>query len=303
MRDENGDFSWGRECSREDGWNAENNGGQHCLAPKGRHFKILSFKGNDAHNEESEGTASASKFSKNSVKLSYVPQKEETDMESQDRPNGRFSYTSAQTEETVGGSATIQEMFKKWLIILRTQTASRTVEEVLKESPSKTEVTDPQPRTHGRGGAGDLLKALLHFYLGLNAAINVPPLIMLPLYVAVNVACGPEVSRELTPLWVIGPFVIALYVKAIQRVVGLYIFSFHQTIRLVKNIPTMTTDLLVRLWQPVVRMRDLNWWKEALEQKKEEMREGVVEWYLDVREANWPLYCKIMGFLKRSNLI
>lgn len=278
------------------------NGGQYYPAPKGRHVKILSFKGNDAHNEESEGTASASKFSKNSVKLSYVPQKKETDMEPQDRPNGHFSYASVQTEETVGGSATIQEIFKKWLIMLRTQTASQTVEEVLKESPSKTEVTHPQPSTR-HGGAGDFLKAFLRFYLGLNATIKVPPLIMLSLYVAVNVVYGPAVSRDLTPLWIIGPFIVALYVKAIQRVAALYIFTFHETIRLVRNIPMMTRDLWIRSWQPVVRMRDLNWWKESLEKKKNKIREEVVEWYLDVREANWPLYCKIMGLLKRANLI
>lgn len=48
---------------------------------------------------------------------------------------------------------------------------------------------------------GEILKAVRFYFLGVDVVIKIPLLIFIPLYQAVNVAYGPEVSKELTPLW------------------------------------------------------------------------------------------------------
>ncbi|XP_058091906.1 uncharacterized protein LOC131237879 [Magnolia sinica] len=290
-------------------------GGQPSLSQKGRPFRISSFKGS-ARNDESEGSTSGSKFSKNSVQLSYVPQEtEETMMESPDGQNVPLSYTSEEREETIAGSPAIQRLFKKWLILLRTQTASQATDEILKESPPMSEISETQHGTPQQRGAGELLKASLGYFLGMDAAIKFPLLIFIPWYLAINVVYGLEVSKELMPLWVFGPLIVALYIKLVQGLCSLYIFSFKQAIGLVKNLPTYYTliykyiaegelkaQLQARLWQPIAKIRNLDY-KELSKRKLKELEEWAVEKYLDYVESIWPYYCRTIRFLKKANLI
>lgn len=131
----------------------------------------------------------------------------------------------------------------------------------------------------------------------------------------VNVIYGAEVSKELTPLWVIGPLFIALYINMFRGLCALYVFSFKMTLKVVKNLPTycmvayryvargkLKADVLALVWQPVLNIKNLDY-KELARQKLRELRERLVEWYLDYVESIWPYYCRTIRFLKRANLI
>lgn len=137
----------------------------------------------------------------------------------------------------------------------------------------------------------------------------------IPLCLAVNVIYGVEVSKELTPLWVFGPLIIALYIKMLRWVCALYVFSFKLTLKVIKNLPTycmvaysyvacgkLKEDVLARVWQPVVNVKNLDY-KELSRKRMKELQERIVEWYLDYVESIWPYYCRTIRFLKRANLL
>lgn len=136
-----------------------------------------------------------------------------------------------------------------------------------------------------------------------------------PLYLAVNIVYGSEVSKELTPLWILGPLVAALYVKMLKAICSLYVFSFMQTVKIVKNLPSyymVVHEYLFRgklkeimqkyLWQPLVDIKNMDY-KEATIAKLKDIQGWLVEKYLDFVESIWPYYCRTIRFLKRANLI
>lgn len=136
----------------------------------------------------------------------------------------------------------------------------------------------------------------------------------IPGYLAVNLMHGAEVSRELTPLWVLGPLIVAVYIKLLQAVCALYIFTIKQTIRIIKNMPSYygvihtylsegrLKDLLTVLRRPVKNVLNLDC-REFLKQKLGELKEAGYEMYLDFIESIWPYYCRTIRFLKKANLI
>lgn len=137
----------------------------------------------------------------------------------------------------------------------------------------------------------------------------------IPLYLGVNVTYGREVSKELTPLWVIGPLIVALYVKLFRGIWALYVFTFKQTVKVFKSLPAyfllaykyvahgkLKEDVQARVWHPVVRIRNMDY-KELSGRKLGEFREWLLEKYLDYVESIWPYYCRTIRFLKRANLI
>lgn len=137
----------------------------------------------------------------------------------------------------------------------------------------------------------------------------------LPWYLAVNIVYGAEVSKELLPLWVLGPVIVALYIKMIKGLCALYVFTFKQAFKLVKSLPMyikltynyvaegkLSEFLSVHLWQPVTSIRSLDY-KELAKQKLKELEERAVEKYLDYIESIWPYYCRTIRFLKKANLI
>lgn len=136
-----------------------------------------------------------------------------------------------------------------------------------------------------------------------------------PLYLAVTLIYGVEVSKELTPLWTLGPLIVALYVKMLRGICALYVFSFKQTVKVVRNLPTYSLltydyvargkfkeDIRARLLQPLVDIKNLDY-KEVAKRKAKDLEVYLVEKYLDYVESIWPYYCRTIRFLKRANLI
>ena len=134
------------------------------------------------------------------------------------------------------------------------------------------------------------------------------------MYLAVNIIYGAEVSRELTPLWVLGPLIAALYVKLWRGIGALYVFSFKQTVKLLISLPTWylvahdyigngkLNQVVGHLFQPLVDLRNMDY-KEASTRKLNEFELFVVENYLDFVESIWPYYCRPIRYLQRANLI
>lgn len=136
-----------------------------------------------------------------------------------------------------------------------------------------------------------------------------------PFYLAVNAAYGAEVSRELTPLWVLAPLVVAVYVTIFRKLCALYVFSFKQTTKVLKNMPSFSVlafsyvfsgrlkaDIGALILQPIRFLKHEDY-KELRRRKFKELGEWLVERYLDFVESIWPYYCRTIRFLKRANLI
>lgn len=289
-------------------------GGLAILSTKEKPLKVSAFKGS-AQNDESEGRANGSKLSKSSVRLSYVQEEREKSIEEtpvvQKVP---FSNTSEEREETLAGSPAIENLFKKWLVMLRTQTPNHATDNIFKESPGQIEISGCQSQTLQQR-ANVLLKAVLGYFAGLGAAIKIPLMIFIPWYLTINVVYGAEVSKELTPLWVFGPLIVALYIKMVQGLCSLYVFTFRLAFKLVKKLPAyslLAYDYIAQgklrgylksyLFQPFIDIRNLNY-KEVSKQKLKEVQEWAVEKYLDYVESIWPYYCRTIRFLKKANLI
>ncbi|XAR50207.1 hypothetical protein NMG60_11004472 [Bertholletia excelsa] len=282
------------------------------LGPKAKSLRILAFKGS-AQNDDSGSRANGSKSAKNSVKLSFMEQgSEDTLTESSKLQDVSLSYAS-DSDERIAGSVAIQNLFKNWLTLLRVQPANQVVDEALKGSdPGKISVMQNGTQKEERG---EILKAICCYFWSLDATIKIPLLIFIPMYLAVNVAYGAEVSRELTPLWVCGPLIVALYIKMLRGLCALYVFSFKQTVKLLKNLPTyyavahtyiasgkLKEEIRARLLQPAVDMRNLDYRKFS-RRKMKDLEVWLVEKYLDFVESIWPYYCRTIRFLKRANLI
>ncbi|GFP90728.1 hypothetical protein PHJA_001216700 [Phtheirospermum japonicum] len=287
----------------------------HVLGPKSK-FKISAFKGNSRH-DDSGGKANGSKSIKNPVKVSYLQHKsEESSVESSKVQHVvPAPYTIA--DDTTTSSLAIQNLFKKWLMLLRTPSKTQAVgeAEALVE-PSPVESSETPPNTlQKQEERGEILKTVWCYFLGLDATVKVPLLIFAPLYLAINIACGPEVSKELMPLWILGPLIMALYVKMFRAICGLYVFTFKQTVKIIKNLPAyslLVYEYLFRgklklamrtyLWQPLADVKNMDY-KEATKRKLKDFQGWLFERYLDFIESIWPYYNRIIRFLKRANLI
>ncbi|KAL2492614.1 embryo defective [Abeliophyllum distichum] len=282
------------------------------LGPKSKVFKVSAFRGSTRH-DESDSRASGSKSPKNPVKVSYVQQSEESSLEPSKVQNiVPVPYTSTADEKTARLLA-IQTLFKNWLLLLRTPSRNQPVDEVLEE-PSLAETSEKQNAVQ-KQERGGILKAIWCYFLGLDVTIKLTLLIFVPLYLAINLAYGAEVSKELTPLWVIGPLVVALYIKMFQAICGLYVFSFKQTVKVIKNLPKyflvaynylvlgkLKEDILARTWKPLVDIKNMDY-KEVTRRKLKDLGGWLMEKYLDYVESIWPFYCRMIRFLKRANLI
>lgn len=132
---------------------------------------------------------------------------------------------------------------------------------------------------------------------------------------AVNVKYGAEVSKELTPLWVLGPLIMALYVMIVRRLFALYVFTFKQTVKVIKNLPSycilaytyffrgkVKEDINAHILQPILSIKNADY-KQMARKKFEALAEWIMEKYLDFVESIWPYYCRTIRFLKRANLI
>ncbi|KAK1269943.1 hypothetical protein QJS04_geneDACA005072 [Acorus gramineus] len=275
----------------------------------GKSFKVSSFKGSP-QNDDSVGKSNGIKCTKKSVKLSYAPQEsDETVNRSSDIHNLPLSYESEDGDNGLAGSPVIQNLFEKWLMILRTQPSSQASEIV--PGPPRCENI---PETHSgslRLKARNVLSDLLGFFFRLDMAIRTPLLLFIPLYLAVNLVYGAEVSRELTPMWIIGPPILAIHMRMVQGIYALYISLFKLLVKNITYLPTYYKlvssyvaegKLKAFLCQPLVDIKNFDY-EGNLRPKLKQLQEWVVEKYLDYVESIWPYYCKTIRFLKKANLI
>ncbi|XP_020270107.1 uncharacterized protein LOC109845284 [Asparagus officinalis] len=279
---------------------------------KRKPFQVLSFKGS-TQNDESDHSNGSSKFTKTPVQLCKTQEEKEVIKESLDERTQSISYASEDREDITAGSLSIQKLFSKWLLMLWTQTLSPS-NAVSGEKMGESEASDSR-KVPFRGEAGQVLKSMVLHFLKLDAAISLPMLIFIPFYLTVRTVYGAEVTKELTPMWVIGPLIVALYVKIIRVLCSLYIFCLISAIRLVKNLPSyyllvynyisdgkLKAYLYVRFWKPVDDFKNMDY-KQLFARKMKQLQEWAVEKYLDYVESIWPYYCRTIRFLKKANLI
>ncbi|KAI7756100.1 hypothetical protein M8C21_007390, partial [Ambrosia artemisiifolia] len=260
----------------------------------------------NVQNDESGGREKGSKSSKNPVNLSYVPKDRNETLAESSKVENNHATSASNTDETAAGSLAIQQLFRSWLTLLRAPSQSQIPDGTLEEGPSSNETVDTDHKIQNNG-RNAILKAVWSGFLGLDPAIKMPPIIFIPMYLAVNMKYGPVVAKELAPLWIYGPLIVALYIKIVQGLCILYVYSFKQSVKVVKNLPVyynyvhsgkLQETIHARLWLPVVNFRNLGYkeiWKRV--------KEWMVDKYLDYIESIWPHYCKLIRFLKRANFI
>lgn len=280
------------------------------LGPKKKLLKLSAFKSN-SQNDGSGGRPTGSKSLKKSVGLSFVPQDSEATLVDSPKPQSDSTSFSSEAESTTG-SLVIQNLFKSWLMLLQSPPSNHVIDESLEESSSLGTTQNQDAIT--QKGRISILKMVWYYFLSLDVTIKIPLVIFIPLYLAVNIMYGAEVSRELTPLWVLGPLIAALYIKLWHGIGALYVFSFKQTVKLLINLPTYylvayeyiangkLNQVVGHLFQPLVDLKNMDY-KEASKRKLKELEVFLVEKYLDFVESIWPYYCRTIRFLKRANLI
>ncbi|XP_073283000.1 uncharacterized protein, partial [Primulina huaijiensis] len=167
-----------------------------ALGPKSIVFKISAFKGSSRH-DGSGIRNNGSNSLKNSAKVSYWQHESKESLVESSKVQNVVPASYSLADETTTRSQAIQYLFKNWLILLRLPSQTQPVEEVVDE-PSSTSTTE-LPNTKQKRERGEVLKA-----------------VCTPLYLAVNLIYGSEVSKELTQLWFLGPIIVALCVKIFQ---------------------------------------------------------------------------------------
>ncbi|CAA7397586.1 unnamed protein product [Spirodela intermedia] len=136
-------------------------------------FKISSFK-SSGQTDESNETDRASKFFRKSVHPSCVSEeREETLTASPDVTSSMLS--SENRDDTVTSSQAIKNLFKKWSIMLHSQTLSVAMDDVYSERPTdrvlKNHECSPEEK------AKSIFKAAFLRFMGLDATIKIPLLI------------------------------------------------------------------------------------------------------------------------------
>lgn len=283
-----------------------------ALGPKSNFFKISAFKGSSRH-DGSGSRNNGSKSLKNPAKVSYWQHESKESLVESSKVQNVVPASYSAADETTTRSQAIQNLFKNWLILLRLPSQTQPVEEVVKE-PSSTTTTE-LPDIKQKRERGEVSKAVWCYFMGLDATIKIPLLIFAPLYLAVNLIYGSEVSKELTPLWFLGPIIVALYIKMFRAICGLYVFIFKQTVEVIKNLPAFSLlaydyilsgklieAIQTRMWKPMADIKNLNYNEESRRILKD-FQGWLVERYLDFIESVWPYYCRTIRFLKRANLI
>ncbi|XP_028784036.1 uncharacterized protein LOC114740082 isoform X1 [Neltuma alba] len=288
-------------------------GPSYIFGAKIQSFRISAFKDSSQHYQKG-GRPNGLKVPKAYVRLEEGG---ETKSESPKAQNVPLSYGSEANDdlanENIPTSTAIHKLFKKWLTILRTQPASEEVKEILGE-PSQGALPETLDGSQSIE-RGKILKVAWTHFLALDETVKIPLLIFVPFYLAVNVRYGAKVSKELTPLWVVGPLIVALYVVIIRKLWSLYVFSFKQTVKVIKNFPSycilaysyvfggkIKEDFQTLILQSILGIKGIDY-KEQSRRKLKELKEWIVEKYLDFVESIWPYYCRTIRFLKRANLI
>ncbi|KAL6493513.1 hypothetical protein OROGR_032292 [Orobanche gracilis] len=267
----------------------------------------LALRGSSWH-DDSDGGANGPKSLSNPVEVSYFQHENEESYVEYPKAQNVVPTPYIIADDTTVMSLAIQSLSKKWLLP-RTPSQTQDMDGALDE-PSRVELSKT-PSTLQKQGGG-IFKAVWCYFWGLDATIKIPLLLCTSLYLAVNIKYGSEVSKELTPLWVLGPLITFLYVKTIRAICGLYIFTFKQTFRIVKNVPFLVYEYIFRgklkhamrtyLSQPLSDIKNIDY-NELARRKMKDFQGWLVEMYLDFIESIWPFYHRTLRFLRAANLI
>uniref|UniRef100_A0A7N0T5A5 Uncharacterized protein n=1 Tax=Kalanchoe fedtschenkoi TaxID=63787 RepID=A0A7N0T5A5_KALFE len=261
---------------------------------------VSAYQGDGQNNEFGGGV---SKSPKHSAEVSYMPKVFEDNSLAE---NGPFSCIP-EAKEINERSKVIHNLFSKWLTILHnpskpTETAegaSRSTEQMELSESSGTEF-----EIHKRGL--DRVREVVSCYFSrLDITFKITLLIFIPCYVAIRVIYGVEVLKELTPLWILGPLIVALDIKMFQAVSQLYVFSFKQAEIAIRSIPSpekLTQATRAYFSQKFAEMKSLDFKKVANLKVKEipRLKEIISTLFFTY---SWPLYWRTVRFLARSNLI
>ncbi|RHN63494.1 hypothetical protein MtrunA17_Chr4g0058851 [Medicago truncatula] len=283
-------------------------GPPHICGSKFTPLTITAFKGSD-QNDDSIRRDNGLKVRKTSVRV-----EEKGGVKSKSPKTRNVPLPSASdADESLAASSGVHKLFKKWLTILCSPPSNQRVEEILGEPPpgGLPETSQGMQRIE----KSQTLKVVWSTFQALDATIKIPLLIFAPFFLAVNAIYGPEVSKELTPLWVMGPFIVALYIKMVQVLCALYVYSFKQTVKVIKSLPSfcklahnyvfdgkIKEDIKVHILQPILNIKNADY-KQLTIKLLKVLAEWIGEKYLDFVESIWPYYCRTIRFLKRSNLI
>ncbi|KAL3655392.1 hypothetical protein CASFOL_001178 [Castilleja foliolosa] len=281
-----------------------------ALGPKSRLSKISAFKRSRQYGDPNcivNGTESL----KHDDKVSYLQNGNEDILvvESSDVQNNVVPtrYT-ASDETTTTRSMVIHDLLKNWLMLLCRPLQTQPVEEVIEE-PSSSVTSEIQNTKRER--CGTMLNAVWCNFLGLDATIKLPLLVFTPLYLAINLLYGLKVSKELMPLWILGPLIVALYIKTFRVMCGLYAFSFKQAVQVVKNVPVFY--LLVHnyfvhgklkedILEPLTDIKNVDY-NDLTRRKMKDLQGWFLGIHLDFIELIWPCYFRTTRLLKRANFM
>ncbi|KAL6559381.1 hypothetical protein OROGR_004498 [Orobanche gracilis] len=279
-----------------------------ALGPKSEVLNISDFRGSSRH-DDSGGGAHGPESLNNPIEVSYFQHESEELYVESPKAQNVVPTPCIIADDTGIRSLAIQNLSNKWLL---TRTPLQTQEMIgALDEPSPLDLSKT-PSTLQKQERGGIFRAVWCYLWGLDAAIKIPLLLCTSLYLAVNIKYGSEVSKELTPLWVLGPLITSLYVKAIRAICGLYIFTFKQTFRIVKNVPfivygyifrgKLKKDMQTYLWQPLADIKNMDY-NELARRKMKDFQGWLVEMYLDFIESIWPFYHRTLRFLRAANLI
>ncbi|CAN6983476.1 unnamed protein product [Brassica oleracea var. botrytis] len=283
------------------------------LRLKAKSLRVTSFNGGIQISESGGSERGKKATNNNSAKLSYRSDDVENNVDSSSKSqNTSVSYTS-ETEDSVTGQPAIQKLFKKWLSLLLTQSPIQVIDEALEgEHVPHTKKLETETEIRKTESLQSTNNTFWSWFWSLDTAIKIPLLLFVPAFLAVNAIYGAEVTKELSPLWIVGPLIVAFYIKTFQGLCALYAFCFNQTTKVIRNLPSyyiiayhyishgkLKDDLRALVTRPIVNTD----YRELTRTKLKQVQEWIIERYLDFVESIWPYYCRTIRFLKRANLI
>ncbi|MBA0821293.1 hypothetical protein Goarm_018160, partial [Gossypium armourianum] len=246
----------------------EDIGAPHTCGSKVKNVGISTFKGS-GQNNESRGRTNNAFLSKNTIKVSNVPKdREETMIESSSVHNVPLAYAS-ETSENHLGSPAIQKLFKKWIMILLSQSPHQVMDEVMGVGPPPRDTSETQIGTQSNGKS-EILKMVWSHFWDMDVTIKLPILLFIPLYMAVSLIYGAEVSKELTPLWTL---------QIVGNLPTYYVVAYNYVAH-----GKLKEEVRARVWQPVVNIKNLDY-KELSRRKMKDFQEWMMEKYVDIVES------------------
>lgn len=139
--------------------------------PRPNLLRVSAFKSSARIDEGTGGVANGSKIPNYSAKLKDSDCCTETPKAN----NVPLCYASGANED-IAPSPAIQNLFKKWLELLRRQPVSQDVDGILEDLPT-AEMSDTQQESNKKESSEIFRRVWFHF-MGLNAAVKLPLLIL-----------------------------------------------------------------------------------------------------------------------------